>query len=200
MILRQSEFARMCGVSDMAVSLGVKRGRLEKSADGMINTENQLNQSYLKKHLKKSPVIKSEKKDVEFDIFSGLDSGYELGEKVYTQEGREAVKACKQLIKYIELQEKALALKDGIIKKEIEPCAVHFLQSIAERIVLCSDIDNTYTHDGLLMSMNEEFRLPYLHALGHARKKLMQDKKVLHQRKESADKDKRRNQRISDVL
>ena len=200
MILRQSEFARMCGVSDMAVSLGVKRGKLEKSADGRIDTENSVNKSYLKKHLKKSPVIKSEKKDVEFDIFSGLDSGYELGEKVYTQEGREAVKACKQLIKYIEQQEKALAMKAGIIKKEVEPCAVHFLQSIAERIVLCSDIDNTYTHDGMLMSMNEEYRLPYLQALGHARKKLMQDEKVLHRRKESADKDKEKYQRISDVF
>ena len=170
MILRQSEFARMCGVSDMAVSLGVKRGKLEKSADDRIDTENQLNQIYLKKHLKKS-VFKSEKKDVEFDIFSGVDSGYELGEKVYTQEGREAVKACKQLIKYIELQEEASALDAGIIKKEIEPCAVHFLQSIAERIVLCSDIDNPYTHDGMMMSMNEEYRLPYLRALNQARKK-----------------------------
>ena len=190
MILRQSEFARMCGVSDMAVSLGVKRGKLEKSPDGRIDTENSFNKSYLKKHLKKSPVIKSEKKDVEFDIFSGLDSGYELGEKVYTQEGREAVKACKQLIKYIELQEKALALNAGIIKKEIEPCAVHFLQSIAERIVICQDIDNSYTHDGMMMSMNEEYRLPYLKALGHARKKLLQDEKVLHQKKVATDTDK----------
>lgn len=190
MILRQSEFARMCGVSDMAVSLGVKRGKLEKSTDGRIDTENSVNKSYLKKHLKKSPVIKSEKKDVEFDIFPGLDSGYELGEKVYTQEGREAVKACKQLIKYIELQEKALALNAGIIKKEIDPCAVHFLQSIAERIVLCRDIDNTYTHDGLLLSMNEEYRLPYLQALDHARKKLLQDEKVLHQKKVATDTDK----------
>lgn len=171
MILRQSEFARMCGVSDMAVSLGVKRGKLEKSADGRIDTDNSVNKSYLKKHLKKSPVIKSEKKDVEFDIFSGLDSGYELGEKVYTQEGREAVKACKQLIHYIELQESALASKAGIIQKEIEPCAVHFLQNIAERIVLCRDIDNSYTHEGMMMSMNEEYRLPYLRALNQARKK-----------------------------
>lgn len=171
MILRQSEFARMCGVSDMAVSLRVKRGRLEKSADGRIDTENSVNKSYLKKHLKKSPVIKTEKKDVEFDIFSGLDAGYELGEKVYTQEGREAVKACKQLIHYIELQEKALALKAGIIQKEIEPCAVHFLQNIAERIVLCRDIDNSYTHEGMMMSMNEEYRIPYLRAINQARKK-----------------------------
>lgn len=190
MILRQSEFARMCGVSDMAVSLGVKRGKLEKSADGRIDTENSVNKSYLKKHLKKSPIIKSEKKDVEFDVFSGLDSGYELGEKVYTQEGREAVKACKQLIKYIELQEKAQALKAGIIHKEIDPCAVHFLQSIAERIVLCRDIDNSYTHDGLLLSMNEEYRLPYLQALDHARKKVLQDEKVLHQKKVATDTDK----------
>lgn len=129
-------------------------------------------------------MIKSEKKDVEFDIFPGLDSGYELGEKVYTQEGREAVKACKQLIKYIELQEKALALNAGIIHKEIDPCAVHFLQNIAERIVLCRDIDNTYTHDGLLLSMNEEYRLPYLQALDHAREK------VLHQKKVATDTDK----------
>ncbi len=190
MILRQSEFARMCGVSDMAVSLGVKRGKLGKSVDGRIDTENSINKSYLKKHMKKSPVIKTGKKDVEFDIFSGLDSGYELGEKVYTHEGREAVKACKQLIKYIEQQEKALALNSGIIKKEIEPCAVHFLQSIAERIVLCQDIDNSYTHDGMMMSMNEEYRLPYLQALGHARKKLLQDEKVLHQRKVAFDTDK----------
>lgn len=189
MILRQSEFARMCGVSDMAVSLGVKRGKLEKSTDGRIDTENSVNKSYLKKHLKKS-VIKSEKKDIEFDIFSGLDSGYELGEKVYTQKGREAVKACKQLIKYIELQEKALALKAGIIHKEIDPCAVHFLKSIAERIVLCRDIDNSYTHDGLLMSMNEEYRLPYLQALGQARKKMLQDEKVHHQKKVATDTDK----------
>lgn len=190
MIVRQSEFARMCGVSDMAVSLGVKRGKLEKSADGRINTDILSNKNYLKKHLKKSSIIKSEKKDVEFDIFPGLDSGYELGEKVYTQEGREAVKACKQLIKYIELQEKTLALNAGIIKKEIDPCAVHFLQNIAERIVLCRDIDNTYTHDGLLLSMNEEYRLPYLQALDYARKKLLQDEKVLHQKKVATDTDK----------
>lgn len=171
MILRQSEFARMCGVSDMAVSLGVKRGKLEKSADGRIDTDNSVNKGYLKKHLKKSPVIKTEKKDVEFDIFSGLDSRYELGEKVYTQEGREAVKACKQLIHYIEMQESALALKAGIIQKEIEPCAVHFLQSIAERIVLCRDIDNSYTHEGMMRSMNEEYRIPYLRAINQARKK-----------------------------
>lgn len=190
MILRQSEFARVCGVSDMAVSLGVKRGKLEKRTDGRIDTDILSNKNYLKKHLKKSSVIKSEKKDVEFDIFPELDSGYELGEKVYTQEGREAVKACKQLIKYIELQEKTLALNAGIIHKEIDPCAVHFLQSIAERIVLCRDIDNTYTHDGLLLSMNEEYRLPYLQALDHARKKLLQDEKVLHQKKVATDTDK----------
>lgn len=190
MILRQSEFARMCGVSDMAVSLGVKRGKLEKSIDGRINTDILSNKNYLKKHLKKSSVIKSEKKDVEFDIFPGLDSGYELGEKVYTQEGREAVKACKQLIKYIELQEKTLALNAGIIKKEVDPCAVHFLKKIAERIVLCRDIDNTYTHDGLLLSMNEEYRLPYLQALDHARKKMLKDEKVLHQKKVATDTDK----------
>lgn len=187
MILRQSEFARMCGVSDMAVSLGVKRGKLEKSADGRIDTDNSVNKSYLKKHLKKSPVIKTEKKDVEFDIFSGLDSGYELGEKVYTQEGREAVKACKQLIHYIELQERALALKAGIIQKEIEPCAVHFLQSIAERIVLCRDIDNSYTHEGMMMSMNEEYRLPYLTAIKKARKKLGRAGEGLNLQKVTAD-------------
>lgn len=187
MILRQSEFARMCGVSDMAVSLGVKRGKLEKSADGRIDTEISVNKSYLKKHLKKSPVIKTEKKDVEFDIFSGLDSGYELGEKVYTQEGREAVKACKQLIHYIELQEKALALKAGIIQKEIEPCAVHFLQSIAERIVLCRDIDNSYTHEGMMMSMNEEYRHPYLMALNQARKKQEQAAEGRNHQKVTAD-------------
>lgn len=47
-----------------------------------------------------------------------------------------------------------------------------------------------------MMSMNEEYRLPYLQALGHARKKLLQDEKVLHQKKVATDTDIRRNQRI----
>ncbi len=173
MILRQSEFARMCGVSDMAVSLGVKRGNLEKTADGRINTDILSNKNYLKKHLKKTYKLKKKyKDDLEFDIFSGINDQGELGENVYTQEGREAVKACKQLIKYIEFQEKAMAINAGIIHKEIQPGAISFLQSLADKIVLCSDIDNSLIHDGMLMSMNEEYRLSYLTAVKKARQKL----------------------------
>ena len=176
MIVRQSEFARMCGVSDMAVSLGGKRGSIEKDADGRINTEGKANKNYLKKHLKKSFDLKN-KSDAEFDIFSGLGESEELGKKVFTQEGREAVKACKQLIKYIELQERKLALDSGIIQKQLDPGAVHFLQTIAERIILASELDNQLVHNGMIMTMNEEYRIPYLRAINKARKKQAQAEK-----------------------
>ena len=53
MELNQSEFARMCGVSPMAVSLSVKNGKLLKNSRGLIDTDIEPNNSYLCRKLTK---------------------------------------------------------------------------------------------------------------------------------------------------
>ena len=110
MKVRQSEFARMCGVSDMAISLMVKKGKLTRSPEMLIDTDISKNKSYLEKHLKK--VYRKNhglQKGGEFDIFEDLNNQTELGCSIYTKEGKEAIAACQSLIKYIEKLEQKLA-------------------------------------------------------------------------------------------
>ena len=73
MEVRQSEFARMCGVSDMAISLMVKKGKLTRSPEMLIDTDISKNKSYLEKHLKKVYRKNHQiEQGGEFDIFDGI--------------------------------------------------------------------------------------------------------------------------------
>ena len=179
MKVKQSEFARMCGVSDMAICLGCKRGNLSKTPDDFIETDEIKNKKYLQKHLKKV-YLKNHNSELyeDFDIF-GQNEYSELGSAVYTQAGKEAVQACKTLIKYIELQERQLALQKGVISKPVEASAVHFLQTIVQKIVETPAIDFKMTHDAMLQTLNENYRRPYLQALHSCKKKAL-PKKIAH--------------------
>ena len=174
MEVKQSEFARMCGVSALAISLQIRKGNLIKNENGKISTEEKSNKNYLSKHLKKAYIQKQESlatNEGEFDIFEGLEQNNELGTAVFTQQGREAVAACKSIIKYIEQQEMQLAMQQKVISKPIEPCALHFLQSLAEKIVETQSINNAFTHDGMILTLNEEYRIPYMQAIKECEKK-----------------------------
>ena len=169
MELNQSEFARMCGVSPMAVSLSVKNGKLLKNSRGFIETDIEPNNSYLCRKLTKNH-NKQISDSGDFDIFAGLNEQTELGEKVYSTEGKEAVAACKALIRYIEKQEETMALNSKLIRKPIDNATLHLLQKIGETVIKSKEFDNQWTHDALIMAMNQEYRLPYLQALGKSRK------------------------------
>ena len=169
MELNQSEFARMCGVSPMAVSLSVKNGKLLKNSRGLIDTDIEPNNSYLCRKLTKLH-NKQISNTGNFDIFAGLNEQTELGEKVYSTEGKEAVAACKALIRYIEKQEENTALNNNLIRKPIDNATLHLLQLIGETVVNSKELDNQWTHDALLMAMNQEYRHPYLQALSKIRK------------------------------
>ena len=101
----------------------------------------------------------------EFDIFEGLNNQTELGCSIYTKEGKEAIAACQSLIKYIEKLEQKLALQENIVRKPIDPSALHFLQSLTESIVQTKVCDDMRVHDAMLYTLNEEYRLPYLSML-----------------------------------
>lgn len=169
MELNQSEFARMCGVSPMAVSLSVKNGKLLKNSRGLIDTDIEPNNSYLCRKLTKLH-NKQISNTGNFDIFAGLNEQTELGEKVYSTEGKEAVAACKALIRYIEKQEENTALNNKLIRKPIDNATLHLLQKIGETVIKSKEFDNQWTHDALIMAMNQEYRLPYLQALSKCRK------------------------------
>lgn len=169
MELNQSEFARMCGVSPMAVSLSVKNGKLLKNSRGLIDTDIEPNNLYLCRKLTKLHNKKIANTG-EFDIFAGLNEQTELGEKVYSTEGKEAVAACKALIRYIEKQEENTALNNKLIRKPIDNATLHLLQKIGETVIKSKEFDNQWTHDALIMAMSQEYRLPYLQALGKSRK------------------------------
>lgn len=169
MELNQSEFARMCGVSPMAVSLSVKNGKLLKNSRGLIDTDIEPNNSYLCRKLTKLH-NKQISNTGEFDIFAGLNEQTALGEKVYSTEGKEAVAACKALIRYIEKQEENTALNNKLIRKPIDNATLHLLQKIGETVIKSKEFDDQWTHDALIMAMSQEYRLPYLQALGKSRK------------------------------
>lgn len=174
MEVRQSEFARMCGVSDMAISLMVKKGKLFRTSTMLIDTDIKSNKSYLEKHLKKVYRKNHQiEQGGEFDIFDGLNNQSELGCSVYTREGKEAVAACQSIIKYIEKLEEKLALQENVVRKPIEPSAIHFLQSLTETIVKTQVCDDQNVHKAMLFTLNEEYRQPYLKLLGQSRKQFL---------------------------
>ena len=174
MEVRQSEFARMCGVSDMAISLMVKKGKLSRTSTMLIDTDIKSNKSYLEKHLKKVYRKNHQiEQGCEFDIFDGLNNQSELGCSVYTREGKEAVAACQSIIKYIEKLEEKLALQENVVRKPIEPSAIHFLQSLTETIVKTQVCDDQNVHKAMLFTLNEEYRQPYLKLLGQSRKQFL---------------------------
>lgn len=174
MEVRQSEFARMCGVSDMAISLMVKKGKLSRTSTMLIDTDIKSNKSYLEKHLKKVYRKNHQiEQGCEFDIFDGLNNQSELGCSVYTREGKEAVAACQSIIKYIEKLEEKLALQENVVRKPIEPSAIHFLQSLTETIVKTQVCDDQNVHKAMLFTLNEEYRQPYLKLLGQNRKQFL---------------------------
>lgn len=172
--VKQSEFARMCGVSAMAVCLQVKKGSLVLTAGGRIDTDDEQNRLYLERHLKKvyaknHKVCKKYADD--FNVLAEYNAHSELGAAVYSQAGREAVAACHSIIRYIEETEREMALRQGVTAKPIDPSAVHFLQMVTDNIVQTSTLDNKYTHDAMLLTLNTEYRIPYLQALGNSKKK-----------------------------
>ena len=174
MEVRQSEFARMCGVSDMAISLMVKKGKLSRTSKMLIDTDIKSNKSYLEKHLKKVYRKNHQiEQGGEFDIFDGLNNQSELGCSVYTREGKEAVAACQSIIKYIEKLEEKLALQENLVRKPVEPSAIHFLQSLTETIVKTQVCDDQNVHKAMLFTLNEEYRQPYLKLLGQSRKQFL---------------------------
>lgn len=174
MEVRQSEFARMCGVSDMAISLMVKKGKLSRTSTMLIDTDIKSNKSYLEKHLKKVYRKNHQiEQGGEFDIFDGLNNQSELGCSVYTREGKEAVAACQSIIKYIEKLEEKLALQENVVRKPVEPSAIHFLQSLTETIVKTQVCDDQNVHKAMLFTLNEEYRQPYLKLLGQSRKQFL---------------------------
>ena len=174
MEVRQSEFARMCGVSDMAISLMVKKGKLSRTSTMLIDTDIKSNKSYLEKHLKKVYRKNHQiEQGGEFDIFDGLNNPSELGCSVYTREGKEAVAACQSIIKYIEKLEEKLALQENVVRKPVEPSAIHFLQSLTETIVKTQVCDDQNVHKAMLFTLNEEYRQPYLKLLGQSRKQFL---------------------------
>ena len=174
MEVRQSEFARMCGVSDMAISLMVKKGKLFRTSTMLIDTDIKSNKSYLEKHLKKVYRKNHQiEQGGEFDIFDGLNNQSELGCSVYTREGKEAVAACQSIIKYIEKLEEKLALQENVVRKPVEPSAIHFLQSLTETIVKTQVCDDQNVHKAMLFTLNEEYRQPYLKLLGQSRKQFL---------------------------
>ena len=83
---------------------------------------------------------------------------------------KEAVAACKALIRYIEKQEETMALNSKLIRKPIDNATLKLLQKIGETVVKSKEFDNQWTQDALIMAMNQEYRLPYLQALGKSRK------------------------------
>ena len=174
MEVRQSEFARMCGVSDMAISLMVKKGKLSRTSTMLIDTDIKSNKYYLEKHLKKVYRKNHQiEQGGEFDIFDGLNNQSELGCSVYTREGKEAVAACQLIIKYIEKLEEKLALQENVVRKPVEPSAIHFLQSLTETIVKTQVCDDQNVHKAMLFTLNEEYRQPYLKLLGQSRKQFL---------------------------
>ena len=174
MEVRQSEFARMCGVSDMAISLMVKKGKLSRTSTMLIDTDIKSNKSYLEKHLKKVYRKNHQiEQGGEFDIFDGLNNQSELGCSVYTREGKEAVAACQSIIKYIEKLEEKLALQENVVRKPVESSAIHFLQSLTETIVKTQVCDDQNVHKAMLFTLNEEYRQPYLKLLGQSRKQFL---------------------------
>ena len=174
MEVRQSEFARMCGVSDMAISLMVKKGKLSRTSTMLIDTDIKSNKSYLEKHLKKVYRKNHQiEQGCEFDIFDGLNNQSELGCSVYTREGKEAVAACQSIIKYIEKLEEKLALQENVVRKPVESSAIHFLQSLTETIVKTQVCDDQNVHKAMLFTLNEEYRQPYLKLLGQSRKQFL---------------------------
>ena len=174
MEVRQSEFARMCGVSDMAISLMVKKGKLSRTSTMLIDTDIKSNKSYLEKHLKKVYRKNHQiEQGGEFDIFDGLNNQSELGCSVYTREGKEAVAACQSIIKYIEKLEEKLAMQENVVRKPVEPSAIHFLQSLTETIVKTQVYDDQNVHKAMLFTLNEEYRQPYLKLLGQSRKQFL---------------------------
>ena len=174
MEVRQSEFARMCGVSDMAISLMVKKGKLSRTSKMLIDTDIKSNKSYLEKHLKKVYRKNHQiEQGGEFDIFDGLNNQSELGCSVYTREGKEVVAACQSIIKYIEKLEEKLAMQENVVRKPVEPSAIHFLQSLTETIVKTQVCDDQNVHKAMLFTLNEEYRQPYLKLLGQSRKQFL---------------------------
>ena len=63
-----------------------------------------------------------------------------------------------------------MALNSKLIRKPIDNATLKLLQKIGETVVKSKEFDNQWTHDALIMAMNQEYRLPYLQALGKSRK------------------------------
>lgn len=163
MVVRQSEFARMCGVSPAAIGIAVKRGRLVKTAKGRIDTAAALNKAYLQKRL-----LKTRRKENRRE--SEWNAGASLASSVYSQAGMGIVAACKSIIRYVEEQERERALAARVIHKPIDLAAVNFLRDLTDKIAATA-YDNQHTHDALLMAMNEDYRLCYMNALAQSRKR-----------------------------
>ena len=166
MILRQSEFARLCGVTPAAICMAAKQGRVVKNAAGRIDTLAAKNKEYLRKRQAKL----SRKKSAAVDKWNDVAA---IGTPVYSQQAQNVVAACRSIIRYVESEERAAAERSRVVHKPVDAATVNFLRELTDKI--CgSSFDNKYSHDALLSAMNPDYRLCYLNSLRESRQKLKQ--------------------------
>ena len=163
MVVRQSEFARMCGVSPAAIGIAAKQGRVVKNKAGRIDTFSPKNKAYLRRR----QVILCRRKKSAVDNWNALT---ELGEPVYSQHAQSVVAACRSIIQYVESQERALAERERVVHKPVDAAAVNFLRELTDKICGTS-YDNEFSHDALLLAMDPDYRLCYMNALAQSRKR-----------------------------
>lgn len=164
MVVRQSEFARMCGLTAAAICIAAKQGRLVKNKAGRIDVLAAKNKTFLRRRQEKL----SRKKNAAIDKWN---DGAAIGTPIYSQQAQSVVAACRSIIRYVENEERAAAERSRVVHRPVDAATVNFLRELSEKI--CgSPFDNQYSHDALLMAMNPDYRLCYMNSLRESRQKL----------------------------
>lgn len=132
MVVRQSEFARMCGVTPASIGQSVKKGILTKNEMGWINTLVPKNKEYLRKRQMK--MFRKKNSTAAASLAESV-----LGSPIYSCEGQTVVSACKSIIRYVEKNERVRA-EDGCVSKFPEVS----LPAIIQKAETSIDTDKFY--------------------------------------------------------
>lgn len=155
-----SEFARMAGVSAMAVSKLCKSGKLVREG-WLLDTDNPVNARYLAKH------------GVLFDVATAEDVNVGVMEEdagvCLSCGARDVLKGLAMAARYIINAERKRAEEAGKVDRKIDPGTEHFLRYLVKKLKL-ENVDNEFMHDNILLTMAPQYRLAYLKALADMRK------------------------------
>lgn len=162
MVVRQSEFARMCGVTAARIGQAVKKGTLALNARGRINTLAPKNEEYLRFRQRK--MFRKKKAAI-----ADFNAEAELGSKLYSREALELLAACRTIMKYVEEREREKALAAKVIHKPASRPAMAFLKTLTDSLAAEKQLDNEYINQCLMDLIKSEYRIPYLRALYESR-------------------------------